>query len=293
MIEGGDLQPEGHVPAQADGERGGLDIPVSGVGHDDRVGGKLVAVLFEEVGERQAAAFLFTLDEDGKAEVEVRAEGVDKCADRRDVRHHARLVVGRATPVQAVAEHRRLVRRRVPVGVIPWRLHVVVGVEQDGWLAAARGARREHRRLAQHVSGFERCARDLHGIEDAEILQQRLRSPRRSPARGCGRSRPTRRTGCAPGRTGRRWQRGGHAAPPRAMPSSTAADGDEGSGGRLSVMQVILSDPKPKDLSWLRHLTTLPTPPSGLDVRRPRRQGAAHPQPQAARSGPQAAAGTG
>ena len=111
VVEGANREAEGDVAAQPDGEGGSVDVPVVGVGDDDHVGGELVLVLGEEVGERARAELLLALDEDREAQVEVGADRLDEGADRRDVGEHAGLVVGGAPAVQPVAANGRLERR--------------------------------------------------------------------------------------------------------------------------------------------------------------------------------------
>ena len=105
------------------------------------------------------------------------ASTVSQGADGADVRHHAGLVVGGPAPVEAVAAQGRLVGLRLPVVVVARRLHVVVGVQQHGRAAVARGAGGDAPRAAR--------ARPLAGIGSRTIVDvvedARCREPARRP----------------------------------------------------------------------------------------------------------------
>ena len=174
MREGRDLQLEGHIAAQADGERRGLGVPVVRVCDDDRVGTQLLLVLHEEVLERSRAELLLTFDEYGEPEVEVGPEHVDEGADGAHVCEHSGLVVCGTAAVEPVTANGRLEGRGVPFRVVSGRLHVVVRVEEDRRSAVSGCARREHGGLALFVSAVDEGARHLDGIEDPEPVEESL-----------------------------------------------------------------------------------------------------------------------
>ena len=124
-----DLDVAAHEPAQAGGQRRDADVPVAGVGDHDDVGAQVVAVLVRgepaRVSEPTSSS---PSTKNGHVDRQVVAEDPQRGQVRRD----AGLVVGRAAAVEAVAALGRLEGRRVPVGVVVLRLHVVVGVEQHG-----------------------------------------------------------------------------------------------------------------------------------------------------------------
>ena len=88
------------------------------------------------------------------------------------MRQHARLVVRGATAVQAPVALGGLERGRGPVGLLPRRLHVVVGVEQDRGATGRRGAARDDRGRAVGAVG-PGGAQHLH-VGEAGGAQQRL-----------------------------------------------------------------------------------------------------------------------
>ena len=139
VVERLDAHDDADAAAQGRREGRRADVPVAGVGDDDGVGGEPVAVLLEDGAERRRAGLLLALDEDGDADRQVAGVG----AQRRDVRHDARLVVGGAAAVEAPVALLGLEGRAVPVGVVAGRLHVVVRVERHrrGTLRARRGGR--------------------------------------------------------------------------------------------------------------------------------------------------------
>ena len=140
MLEGAHPQGEPRVAAQRHGQRGCARVPVARIGDDDDVGAERIGVVGEELGERARARLLLALDEQRDTEVEVRAQSLLEGAQRRDVRHDPRLVVGGSAAVQAPAADGRLERRGLPERFVADRLHVVVRVEQDRRPAVARGA---------------------------------------------------------------------------------------------------------------------------------------------------------
>ena len=207
------------APRSATVMRRRLEVPVAGIGDDDRIRGEQVAVLAEEVRERARRPLLLALDEHGDAEVEV-AGCLGERADGADVRHHAGLVVGGAATVQAVAALRRLERRRLPVLVLAGGLHVVVRVEEHGRPPVAGRAAGHHRGLAELGPVLDGRAPHLDELEHAGAAQElgdrlgalRRRGPDRTPART--------RTGCARGSRGRRRWRGSPRRPPTGWPRS-------------------------------------------------------------------------
>ena len=118
-------------------------IPVARVGDDDHVGAERVGVVGEELRERPGTGLLLPLDEQSDAEVEVISQRRPSRAQRCDMRHDSGLVVRGAAAVQAAAADGRRERRGLPQRLVADRLHVVVGVEQDGRASVACRARRE------------------------------------------------------------------------------------------------------------------------------------------------------
>ena len=167
MVERLHAQAELGIAAQRDGESGGAGIPVAGVGHDDDVGAQGIRMIGEELGERQRACLLLTLEEERDAEVEVIAHDLLEGTEGADVGHDARLVVGGAATVQAAAAHGRLERRRLPEGLVADRLHVVVRVEQDRRAAVSCGTRREDGGHAPLTRAGDLGVGDRDGLEEA------------------------------------------------------------------------------------------------------------------------------
>ena len=160
----------------------------------------------------------------------------------------AGLVVGGAAAVEAVAAHGRLERRRVPVVVVAGRLHVVVGVEQDGRPAVAGRARREHGGLPELVGAAGSAARDdLDALEDAESRERARRRPRRCARTWAG-SKPSQETDGMRTRFDEVGDRGGEAGlhAPRGAHRRVGWSSD-GHAGR--VMRVILSRHRQRGLT--------------------------------------------
>lgn len=161
VVERVDAQVEGDGAAQRDREGRCLDIPVARIGDDDRVGGQQLAIRAQKVREGARTPLLLALDEERDAELEVAALGLmcgDERADRADVGHHTRLVVGRTAPEEPVAAFGRLERRGLPFLVLPRGLNVVVRVEQHGGPTVLRLAPGDDRRVPEIGAVGERGA---------------------------------------------------------------------------------------------------------------------------------------
>ncbi len=112
---------------------GGVLGPHAGVGHDHRVGGEPVRVLFDERTEVRGAGFLLALDQQlqvdgrggaaGGGQVGAHAEGVEE---------DLALVVGRTARVEAVVADDGLEGVAVPAVLTGGGLHVVMAVDQHG-----------------------------------------------------------------------------------------------------------------------------------------------------------------
>lgn len=136
------------------------NLPVAGVGHDNDVGGQPVAVGLQEVAEAWGACLFFTLEEEGDAESELLNLGQDR-AQGCDVHHDAGLVVCCTAAVKAAIDFCGLKRFGVPQFFIARWLHIVVGVEQDRWLAIA-GRSVCHDGGSAHGTGFGGHPQDVH-----------------------------------------------------------------------------------------------------------------------------------
>lgn len=128
MVEGGHRDHDADHAAQGRRERRFTDGPVGRVREHDRVGAQLLAMPFEDRGQRVGPDLLLTLDEDRDPDGQlprVRPQ-------RRQMGHDPGLVVGRAPAVEPTIAFGRLEGWAVPECVVAGRLHVVVGIEHDG-----------------------------------------------------------------------------------------------------------------------------------------------------------------
>ena len=94
MLEGRYSQPQGDIAAKSDGDRGSVDVPVAGVGDDDRVRREFIAMIVQKIAERAGSELLLPFDEERDSKIEVGSGGVDERTDSGDVRHHTGLIVG-------------------------------------------------------------------------------------------------------------------------------------------------------------------------------------------------------
>ena len=133
MVERGDLDHAVGQSAQRHRQRGDFGAPVVRVGDHDHVGGQFVLVSGQQSTQRGRPGLLLALDEDRHTHRRLTVER----PHRRQMSCDTGLVVGGAPPVEPAIAFGGLERLRVPLAVIAFRLHVVVGVEQHG-----RGTRR-------------------------------------------------------------------------------------------------------------------------------------------------------
>ena len=108
------------------------DPPVRRVREDERVRPELRAVARQELIEMIGTDLLLALDD------HLHADG--RC-------DHPGLVVACAAAVEAAVSLGRLERRGLPLCLVAGRLHVVMGVQQDGGRAVRRGDLAEDRRV--------------------------------------------------------------------------------------------------------------------------------------------------
>ena len=185
----------GDQAAQRGGDRRQPGLEVAGVGEHDGVGGQACLACFCRNSPRcpepissSPSTMIFTLSGSAPAP--------EPGVDRGGVHDDARLVVGGAAPVEAAVALGRLEGRRSSSALVARGLHVVVRVEQQRRLA------RRLQDLAVDVGVRALELEQLHVLE-AALLEQEPRWPRRSRAPAPGRSRGTRRWGCAPAFSGR------------------------------------------------------------------------------------------
>ena len=128
-------RPHPHVdarePSQGVGEAGRPHLPIARVGEEQDIAAQPADVLVEERGQPRRADLLLALREHLHVARQL-ALCVEPGPHRREVRDHARLVVGGAAPVQAAVRLPRFERVAAPPVDVTGGLHVVVRVEQDG-----------------------------------------------------------------------------------------------------------------------------------------------------------------
>ena len=175
MVEGPDFDEHRDDAAERDGERGLPGPPVAAVGQDHCVGGEQIAVLGQELGEVLGARLLLALDEgrhaDGRPSV--------PSADRALVHGDAGLVVAGASAEETAVALDGLVGRRGPELERPFRLDVVMGVEQDRRRPVGRGNPSEHggvrpfhlQDLGLHACGVEELARGTRRLADVRRVE--------------------------------------------------------------------------------------------------------------------------
>ncbi len=144
MVQGGDLDHAVDQPAQRNRQRRDFGAPIVRVGDDDHVGGQRVAVGGEQPAQRRRPGLFLAFHKDGHAHRRFAAVRPE-C---RQMRCDACLVIGAAAAVQSPVAFGRLERRRYPLTVIAFGLHVVVGIEQHGGRTRRRRIGSDDRRRA-------------------------------------------------------------------------------------------------------------------------------------------------
>jgi hypothetical protein len=119
-----------HEPLGADRDRRLRRAPHRPVGRDDEVGGERLPVGLEHRGQAGAADLLLPFDQEADVERQPADLLVEGLGDLEGDEDRA-LVVRGAARIDASVVNRRLERRRLPVGLVPGRLHVVVPVDED------------------------------------------------------------------------------------------------------------------------------------------------------------------
>ena len=172
-------------------ERGDPGSPVPTVGHADHVGYEELPVPADQEGEVLGAGLLLALDQDLDGDRRLALP----CPHRGSVHDDAALVVGGAPPVEAAVANLGFERRAGPLLVRSLGLHVVVRVQQHRRRAGGTRDLAEHGRVVD-VGELDRAGRHRTPRPRAS-----RRSPRRTRARACRRTRGTRSTGCGRGST--------------------------------------------------------------------------------------------
>ena len=133
LIKHADLHDAVGHAADARRDRGNAGPVVAGVADDGHIGAEQIRVALDELGEVGGGALLFALDQELDGERHVTGERPERGGVDRDTR----LVVGGPASIEAAVADLRFERGRVPLLQRAFRLHVVVGVQQD--------CRRSHR----------------------------------------------------------------------------------------------------------------------------------------------------
>ena len=128
VIRDRDVNRHDSVTAQRRRDGGFARLPIRRVRHDDDVSGELILVSIQEGSEGWRADLLLTFDEDDNVDRQVRAQD----GQRTQVDGHASAVVRGAAPINTVAAYLSLVGIHAPTAQLTHRLHVVVGVQEDG-----------------------------------------------------------------------------------------------------------------------------------------------------------------
>ena len=128
VIRDRDVNRHDSVTAQRRRDGGFARLPIRRVRHDDDVSGEFILVSIQEGSERRRTDLLLTLDENNNVDGQVRAED----GQRTQVDGHASAIVRGAAPVNTVAAHLSFVGIHAPTAQLTHRLHVVVGVQEDG-----------------------------------------------------------------------------------------------------------------------------------------------------------------
>ena len=128
VVRDGHVDGHDRVATQRRGDGGFAHLPVRRIRHDDDVGGELILVSIEERRERGRTDLFLTLDEHDDVDRQILAK------DRQGTQVHrnAGAIVGRTAAINAVSTNLRLVGIHAPAAQLTHRLHVVMGVEQNG-----------------------------------------------------------------------------------------------------------------------------------------------------------------
>src|SRR5262249_43733451 len=144
VVERAHLDERVDQATQPGGECRPADVPVTGVGDHDDVGGQIVVVLPQQGLQRVGAILLLALDEDDDAD----RQRVTERPQSGDVCHNSGLVVGGAAPVEPAVALDRHERVAQPLRDVADGLDVVVSVEQHGRRPGRGRPAAHHGRLA-------------------------------------------------------------------------------------------------------------------------------------------------
>ena len=120
--------------ARRDATKGGeegrnADIPVAAVADDDHIRCQQVRIVGEDLGKTLRRRLLLTLEED----LDTDRQALSVRRDSAEMHDYARLVIRGAASVDPSVLLERLERTGVPIFDGTWRLHVVMGIEEEGW----------------------------------------------------------------------------------------------------------------------------------------------------------------